>query len=108
MRARLQRAQQLRLRVGRHVADLVEEQRAAVGLLELADIARRPAPVKAPFSCPNSSLSISSRGIAAVLTATNGPALRAPSWWIASATSSLPVPDLAEDRARSGRCAAPG
>src|SRR5690606_1951225 len=37
---RLQCAQQPRLRLGRHVADLVEEQRAAVGLLELAD---RPA-----------------------------------------------------------------
>ena len=29
-------AQQARLQVGRHVADLVEEQRAAVGLLEAA------------------------------------------------------------------------
>ena len=32
----LQHAQQARLRLGRHVADLVEEQRAAGGLLELA------------------------------------------------------------------------
>ena len=30
---------------------------------------------------------------AAVLTAMNGPAARLPSWWIASATSSFPVPD---------------
>ena len=36
-------------------------------------ICRATAPVKAPFSCPNSSLSISSAGIAAALTATNGP-----------------------------------
>ena len=35
----LQHAQQLGLRGGRHVADLVEEQRAAVGLLEPADAA---------------------------------------------------------------------
>ena len=33
----LQDAQDLRLRVGAHVADFVEEQRAAVGLLEAAD-----------------------------------------------------------------------
>ena len=39
---------------GAHVADLVEEQRAAVGLLEAAD-ALLVAPVNAPFSCPNSS-----------------------------------------------------
>jgi hypothetical protein len=88
----LQRAQQPGLRLHRHVADFVEEQRAAGRLLELADV-RATAPVKAPFSCPNSSLSISSAGMAAVLTATNGPSRRPPSWWIASATSSLPVPD---------------
>ena len=42
--AGLERAEQPGLRVGRHVADLVEEQGAAAGLLELADIARdRPA-----------------------------------------------------------------
>ena len=39
---------------------------------------RAVAPVKAPFSWPNSSLSISSRGIAAMLIATNGPARRLP------------------------------
>ena len=36
------------------------------------------APVKAPRSWPNSSLSISSRGIAAMLMATNGPLRRLP------------------------------
>ena len=36
----LQRAQELRLRLERHVADLVEEERAAVGGLELALAAR--------------------------------------------------------------------
>ena len=57
----------------RHLADLVEEQRAAVGLLERARVLGRSAPVKAPRSWPNSSLSISSSGMAAQLTATNGP-----------------------------------
>jgi hypothetical protein len=50
-----QHAQQARLQVERHVADLVEEQGAAVGLLEAA--ARMVcAPVKAPRSWPKSSL----------------------------------------------------
>jgi hypothetical protein len=38
---------------------------------------RAAAPVKAPFSCPNSSLSSSGSGIAAQFTATNGPSRRA-------------------------------
>ena len=38
--ALLQHAQQPRLRLHRHVADLVEEQRAALGLLEAAGAAR--------------------------------------------------------------------
>jgi hypothetical protein len=37
-----QHAQQARLQIGRHVADLVEEQRAAVGLLEAAAALRLP------------------------------------------------------------------
>jgi hypothetical protein len=57
----LQHAQKARLRLGRHVADLVEEQRAAGGLLEQAGFFAT-APVKAPRSWPNSSLSISSAG----------------------------------------------
>ena len=55
-------AQQLGLHHQRHVADLVQEQRAAVGLLELARGAACARPVKDPFSCPKSSDSISSRG----------------------------------------------
>jgi hypothetical protein len=43
-------------------------------------------------SWPNSSLSISSRGIAAMLIATNGPERRLPKSCSARATSSLPVP----------------
>ena len=46
----LQEAQQLGLQRQRHVADLVEEQRAAVGDLDLADASASTAPVNAPFS----------------------------------------------------------
>src|SRR5690348_12976194 len=53
---------------------------------------RAVAPVKAPFSWPNSSLSISSRGIAAMLIATKGPERRFPKSCSARATSSFPVP----------------
>ena len=69
----LQHAQQLRLQVERQLADLVEDQRAARRLLEPARAAAPAAPVKAPRSWPNSSLSASSRGSAPQLTATNGP-----------------------------------
>jgi hypothetical protein len=50
------------------------------------------APVNAPRSWPNSSLSINSGGIAAQLTLTNGPFETALLRWIARAISSLPVP----------------
>jgi hypothetical protein len=50
------------------------------------------APVNAPFSCPNSSLSSRSAGIAPQSTTTNGPAARALAAWIDSAAASLPVP----------------
>ena len=72
--ALLQHAQQPGLRLERHVADLVEEQRAALRPARSARPRAGSAPVKAPRSWPNSSLSISSRGIAAMLMATNGPA----------------------------------
>ena len=52
----------------------------------------RTAPVKAPRTCPNSSLSSSSPGSAPQLTATNGPLRRGERAWIAWATTSLPVP----------------
>ena len=53
----------------------------------------RSAPVKAPFSWPNSSLSRSDSVSAAQLKATHGPRLReASAAWRAWATSSLPVP----------------
>ena len=51
------------------------------------------APVKLPFLWPNSSLSISSDGIAPQFTGTNGPSCRGPVSWMSRATSSLPVPE---------------
>ena len=51
------------------------------------------APVKAPRSWPNSSLSSKSLGMAAVLMATNGPDARCECLCSARATNSLPVPD---------------
>ena len=65
--------EQLGLQSGVQLADLVQEDGAAVGELEAAGL-RWWAPVKAPRSWPNSSLSSSSRGIAAQLTLTNAPA----------------------------------
>ncbi len=50
------------------------------------------APVNDPLTWPNSSLSISSSGIAAQFTSTNGPARRRLRAWTVRATSSLPVP----------------
>ena len=61
-------------------------------------ISKRPlrwvsAPVNAPFSWPNSSLSSRSAGIAPQLIATNGLPARLERWWMARAATSLPVPD---------------
>ena len=53
---------------------------------------RAAAPVNAPFSWPNSSVSSSVSGIAAQLIATNGPSARGLSACSARANSSLPVP----------------
>ena len=54
---------------------------------------RLSAPVKAPFSWPNSSDSSSSLGMAEVFSAMNGLAARGECSCSARATSSLPVPD---------------
>ena len=51
------------------------------------------APVKAPFTWPNSSDSRRDSGRAPQLTATNGSRARGLAWWMALAISSLPVPD---------------
>ncbi len=50
------------------------------------------APVNAPLVCPNISDSISSRGIEAQSTTMYGLPARPERSWMASATSSLPVP----------------
>ena len=50
------------------------------------------APVKAPFTCPNSSDSSKCSGIAAQFTATSGPSARRDSRCTACAMSSFPVP----------------
>ncbi len=51
------------------------------------------APVKAPFSCPNSVLSTRFSGSAAQLMEMKGPSLRSLRLWTVRARSSLPVPD---------------
>jgi hypothetical protein len=85
-------AQQSHLQIRRHVADLVEEERTALGLLE-------PAPARALRSGERAALvpeeldSSRSFGIAAVLIAMNGPGARGLCRCSARATSSLPVPD---------------
>ena len=53
---------------------------------------RLTAPVKAPFSYPNSSLSSRFSGTPPMFIATNGPSLAADQAWISRATTSLPVP----------------
>ena len=90
-RALLEHAQQLGLRLGRHVADLVEEDRAAVRGLEAADAARVGAGERALLVAEELALE-ELAAIAAQLTATNGPRCRALRWCSACATSSLPVP----------------
>ena len=50
------------------------------------------APVNDPFSCPNSSDSISSSGMAAQFTCTNRSRLRKLLRWMVRATNSLPTP----------------
>ena len=87
----LNRPEQLRLEVEPQIADLVEKQRAAVASSNLPSCCRC-APVNAPRSCPKSSLSASSRGIAAQFTAMNGASGSPASRWISRASSSLPVP----------------
>ncbi len=75
----LEHAEDLRLGQRRHVADLVQEQRSARALLELAD-PLAVGPGERPFSWPNSSLSSKVSGIAAQLIARNGPVARRLCW----------------------------
>ena len=66
-------------------------------IVPLSAISKRPirsatAPVKAPFTWPNISLSKSDREMPPRFTMTNGPDARRELRWMARATSSLPVP----------------
>ena len=76
----------------RHLADLVEEERPAVRLFEdpLPVATRRP--LKAPLTCPKSSLSMRLSGMAPQSTPTNGSLARFDAAWMDRATTSLPVP----------------
>src|SRR5690606_12062271 len=90
--ALLQHAQQARLGIQRQLADLVQEQGAAVGGLHQAGATGAGAG-EAPFSWPNSSDSIRVSGMAAQLTEISGARARRERLCKARATSSLPVPD---------------
>ncbi len=87
----LQNPQKLYLRVERHVPDLVEEERAAVGQLEQSHLAVLVRAGKGPGRVAEK-LGLSSFGMAAQLTLTKGPSGCAPEVCRAWATSSLPVP----------------
>ena len=71
----LEGAEELGLELERELADLVDEERAAVGLFEEARRATC-APVKAPFTKPKSSASRSVGATAPQSKTTNGPPLR--------------------------------
>lgn len=83
--------QQLRLQVGRQVADLVEEKRAVVGDLEFPG-AVGPGVGEGSLTWPNSSLSKSVSGTAPISTETISSPLRAERLCISRASISLPVP----------------
>ena len=68
--ALLQSTQELRLNLQRHVADLVEKQRALVGEFQPSDLLADGAGERS-FSWPNNSLSNSPVGIAAQFSFTN-------------------------------------
>ena len=87
----LQHAQELGLQPELKVADLVDEECSAVGLLEAPNAAVSRAGERTR-TWPNNSLSTSVAGTAAQFTATNGPVLRGLLLCKAWATSSLPVP----------------
>jgi hypothetical protein len=89
--ALLQHAQQARLQGQRHVADLVEEQRAAVGLHQAPDHAATARTGEGAFAVAEQLGLDQPFGIAAQLTATKGLSPRA-GLVQARAMTSLPVP----------------
>ena len=93
---------------GRKIADLVEEDRPILRPPRTARAGCVAAPVNAPRAWPNSSLSSRCSGSAAQFTATNDRSARGPLVWIASATSSFPVPvspEISTDEVASAICA---
>jgi hypothetical protein len=82
----------------RHVADLVEEQRAAVGQLELALLGEQRAREGAPRTCRTARSRSAPPGMAAQLTSTNGPSARRLWWWMLRADQLLAGAVLAEDQ----------
>ncbi len=76
--ALLQHPQQLGLQQRSHLPDFVEEQRPVLGRLRTCPSCTPTAPVNAPFSWPNNSLSSKASGMAAQLMATNGLSGRKP------------------------------
>ena len=90
-----QHAQHLALGLQRHVGDFVEIERAVMGQLEQAGLARAPA-----TSTPKSSASMRSGAMVAQLTATKALAARRERAWIRRAATSLPEPAGPEIRTR--------
>ena len=74
----LERAQQHRLLVEAQLADLVEEEHAAVRACAAGPADRGTAPVKAPFTWPKSADIAASPRSVAQFTSTNGPVDLAP------------------------------
>ena len=89
----LQHAQQLALQLQRQLADLVEEQRAAVGGLEAPHAIARRARKRAAHVAEQLALRQLARDGGAVQLDERAARWRALRWWIARAASSLPVPD---------------
>ena len=106
--ALLQHAQQLRLRAQAHVADLVEEERAAVGLLELADLLRGGAGERALLVAEQLALDQLLGDRRAVDLHEGARRARRLLRWMARATSSLPTPLSPRDQhGGAGRRRAP-
>ena len=99
-----QHAQQPRLQRQRHVADLVEEQRAAVGLFEAAGVAARGAGEGAGFVAEQFAFQQFGRNRGGV-ERDEGLRARGDSRCSARATSSLPVPVSPVISTDSGACA---
>ena len=89
------------------LADLVEEDRAAVGRLEAARPCAATAPVNAPRSWPNSSLSSSVSGRARAVERHERPSARGDSRWISLGEHLLADAGLAQDQHADVRCGAP-